>query len=56
MLQIEAELNRAKDIDAVLTNNSSIEDFHRQVDAVVETVQSGSDYHASVVLHTENDQ
>jgi len=39
MLQIDAELNRAKDIDAVLTNDSSIEDFHRQVDSVIEAVE-----------------
>jgi uncharacterized protein len=52
MLQIDAELNRAKDIDAVLTNDSSIEDFHRQVDAVIQVVESGSDHHASMVSHT----
>jgi predicted kinase len=52
MLQIDAELNRAKDIDAVLTNDSSIEHFHRQVDAVIQAVESGSDHHASMVSHT----
>jgi predicted kinase len=52
MIQIDAELNRAKDIDAVLTNDSSIEDFHRQVDAVIEAVELGSDHHASMVSHT----
>jgi uncharacterized protein len=52
MLQIDAELNRAKDIDAVLTNDSSIEDFHRQVDAVIEAIESGSDRRASMVSHT----
>ena len=52
MLQIDAELNRAKDIDAVLTNDLSIEDFHRQIDAVIEAVESGSDHHASMVSHT----
>jgi uncharacterized protein len=52
MLQIDAELNRAKDIDAVLTNDSSIEDFHRQVDAVIQVVESGSDHHVSMVSHT----
>jgi predicted kinase len=57
MLQIDAELNRAKDIDAVLTNDSSIEHFHRQVDAVIQAVESGSDHHASIVSHTnENGQ
>jgi predicted kinase len=33
--QIDAELNRASDIDMVLTNDSSVERFHRQVDAVI---------------------
>jgi uncharacterized protein len=52
MIQIDAELNRAKDIDAVLTNDSSIENFHGQVDAVIEAVELGSDHHASMVSHT----
>ena len=52
MLQIDAELNRAKDVDAVLTNDSSIEHFHRQVDAVIQAVESGSDHLASMVSHT----
>jgi predicted kinase len=47
MLQIDAELNRATDIDAVLTNNSSIEHFHRQVDAMVQAVEWGPDHHVS---------
>jgi predicted kinase len=52
MLQIDAELNRAKDIDAVLTNDSSIEQFHGQIDAVIQAVESGSEHHASIVSHT----
>jgi uncharacterized protein len=52
MLQIDAELNRAKDIDAVLTNDSSIEHFHRHIDAVIQAVEMGSDHHASIVSHT----
>jgi predicted kinase len=36
ILQIDAELNRASDIDMVLANASSIDDFHRQIDAVVQ--------------------
>lgn len=32
--KIDAELSRANDIDAVLTNDTSIENFHRQVDAM----------------------
>jgi predicted kinase len=53
MLQIAAELNRANDIDAVLTNHSSIEHFHQQVDAVIQAIESGSDHHASMVSHTK---
>jgi predicted kinase len=53
MLQIAAELNRANDIDAVLTNDSSIEHFHQQVDAVIQAIESGSDHHASMVSHTK---
>jgi predicted kinase len=34
--QIEDGLNGADDIDLVLTNDSSMEDFHRRVDAVLE--------------------
>jgi predicted kinase len=34
--QIDAELNRASGIDAVLTNDSSIESFHRQIDTLVQ--------------------
>jgi predicted kinase len=36
--QIEDGLKGADDIDLVLTNNSSIEDFHRRIDAVLEPV------------------
>jgi predicted kinase len=35
ILQIDAELNRASDIDIVLTNDSSVEDFHQQIDALI---------------------
>lgn len=34
--QIEDGLNGAADIDLVLTNDSSMEDFHRRIDAVLE--------------------
>jgi predicted kinase len=34
--QIEVGLNGAEDIDLVLTNHSSTEDFHRRIDAVLE--------------------
>jgi predicted kinase len=42
ILQIDAELNRARDIDIVLTNDSSMEDFHRQIDAVLPPLVKGS--------------
>jgi predicted kinase len=34
--QIEDGLNGAEDIDLILTNDTSIEDFHRRTDAVLE--------------------
>jgi hypothetical protein len=34
--QIDAELSRANDIDVVLTNDTSIEHFHRRIDAMME--------------------
>jgi predicted kinase len=34
--QIDDGLNVADDIDVVLTNDSSMEDFHRRIDAVLE--------------------
>jgi predicted kinase len=34
--QIDAELNRADDIDFVLTNDSSVEDFQRRIDALIQ--------------------
>src|SRR5262249_18114012 len=33
VIAVDAELNRASQIDAILTNESSVEHFHRQVDA-----------------------
>jgi predicted kinase len=36
ILQIADGLNGAEDIDLVLTNDSSVEDFHRRIDAVLE--------------------
>ena len=39
MRQIDAELNRASDIDGVLTNDSSIEHFLRQVDAMMQAFE-----------------
>jgi predicted kinase len=41
ILQIDAELNRASDIDYVLTNDSSVEDFHREIDAVLQPLVKG---------------
>jgi predicted kinase len=54
ILQIDAELNRASDIDIVLTNDSSVEDFHRQIDAVLQplvesSVVDGSDRMGQVI-------
>jgi predicted kinase len=45
--QIDAELNRASDIDIVLINASTLEDFQRVVDDFIRVVGSGSEYHAS---------
>jgi predicted kinase len=47
MLEIDAGLNRSNDIDLVLTNDSSLEHFHRRVDAVIQALEWGSDHHAS---------
>ena len=47
MLQIDAGLNRSNDIDLVLTNDSSVEHFHRRVDAMIRALEWGSDHHAS---------
>jgi len=47
MLEIDAGLNRSSDIDLVLTNDSSLEHFHRRVDAVIQALEWGSDHHAS---------
>jgi predicted kinase len=40
--QIEDGLNGADDIDLVLTNDSSTEDFHRRIDAVLEPLIVGA--------------
>jgi predicted kinase len=42
ILQIDAELNRASDIDIVLTNDSSMEEFQCQIDAVLQPLVEGS--------------
>jgi predicted kinase len=49
ILQIDAELNRASDIDLVLTNDSSVEHLHRRADAVIQALEWGSDHDASTV-------
>jgi predicted kinase len=49
MVQIDAELNRASDIDAVLSNDSSVEHFHRQVDALLQALEWGAQHDASNV-------
>ena len=45
--QIEDGLNRAADIDLVLTNDSSMEDFHRRIDAVLEPLTLAASAKAS---------
>jgi predicted kinase len=45
--QIDAELSRASDVDVVLTNESSIEDFQPRIDAVIRALELGSDHAAS---------
>jgi predicted kinase len=47
MRQIDAELNRASQIDAILTNESSVEHFHRQVDALLQALELGAEHDAS---------
>jgi predicted kinase len=41
--QIEAELNRASDIDSVLTNDSSVEHFHQRVDEWIQVLECRSE-------------
>jgi len=45
--QIEDGLNGAADIDLVLTNDSSMEDFHRRIDAVLEPLTLAASAKAS---------
>jgi predicted kinase len=45
--QIEDGLNGADDIDLVLTNDSSMEDFHRRIDAVLEPLIVAASANAS---------
>jgi predicted kinase len=45
--QIDAELNRACDIDIALTNASTVERFHRRADAVIEGLELNWDHVAS---------
>jgi predicted kinase len=45
--QIDAELNRARDIDIALTNASSVDHFHRRADAVIEVLELDWDHDAS---------
>jgi len=44
--QIDAELNRASDIDITITNESSMEDFQRRIDGVIRVLELGSNCHA----------
>jgi predicted kinase len=45
--QIDAELNRASDIDIALTNGSSIEHFQQRIDAVFQLLELDRDHDAS---------
>jgi predicted kinase len=45
--QIEGELNRAPDIEIVLTNDSSVANFHRQIDAAIQALETGSEDYVS---------
>jgi predicted kinase len=47
ILQIADGLNGAEDINLVLTNDSSMEDFHRRIDAVLEPLILGVSTKAS---------
>ena len=46
--QIDAELNRASDVDIVFANESSVEHFHRRIDAAIQVLELDSDHDASV--------
>jgi predicted kinase len=41
--QIDDVLNRAGEIDAVLTNDGSIERFHQQIDTMIQSLELASD-------------
>jgi predicted kinase len=45
--QIDAELNRARDIEITLTNASSVEHFYRKADAVIEVLRLDWDHDES---------
>jgi predicted kinase len=47
ILQIDAALDRASDIDMVLTNESSVEEFRRNIDALIQLLEWRSDRHES---------
>jgi predicted kinase len=47
MRQIDAELNRASEIDAILTNDSSVDSFHRRVDSMLQALEWGAEHDAS---------
>ena len=47
MRQIDAELSRASEIDAILTNDSSIDSFHQRIDAMLQALEWGAEHDAS---------
>jgi predicted kinase len=44
MLPIDAALNQARDIDLMLANNSSLEQFHQKIDLTIGAFASGSNH------------
>lgn len=47
MRQIDAELSRASEVDALLTNDSSVDSFHRRVDAMLQVLEWGAEHDAA---------
>jgi predicted kinase len=48
--EIDNELNRAADIDLHLANDSSIDSFHRRIDALLGTLERGSVQEATTAV------
>jgi predicted kinase len=50
ILQIDAALDRGSDIDKMLTNDSSVEEFHRKIDALIQVLEWSSEPHESTAV------